>query len=146
MGISATVSLLNYKISDYKWCETVEINKLFLLCIFPSAHCGDIFIFSPLLHNFAMLWHDMKKMFHYYCIFFLYNRCRWGCSRILLKGLGLVVYNPGLSHLNTWPILGVSDYQCLWQKECVMDDLTLKYCFILCCLSTYISWLKNDFW
>lgn len=45
---------------------------------------------------------------------------------MLLKGLGLVVYDLGLSHLNTWLILGVSDYQCLWQKECVVDDVILK--------------------
>lgn len=37
-----------------------------------------------------MIWYDMKN--YYYCIFFLYNRCRWGCSRLLLKGLGLLVY------------------------------------------------------
>jgi len=78
------------------------------------------------LHNLPwyMIW---RKCSTINVFFFLFNRCRWGCSRMLLRGLGLVAYNLGLSRLKTWPIV-VSDYQCLWQKECVMDDFTLK-CF-----------------
>lgn len=118
-------------LAHMRWCETFTIksHKLFDCCtLFALQEPSAVMISSSL--TFLVIWREENVPLLLY--FFLYNCCRWGCNSMSWKGLGLVVYNPGWSHLNTWPMLGVSDYQRLWQKECVIDDPILKIFFTVC--------------
>lgn len=82
-----------------RWNINISRSLWLLLCFvcFTWAQCGDDFLLFNVA--FDMMWQKCSTVTVF---FFLYYCCRWGCSSMSLKGLGLVVYNPGLSHLNAY--------------------------------------------
>lgn len=128
--------------SHIRQCETIkiEIHHLFflffwlILCLL-SMHpvwWRSFYIFTLFdITCHDMMWRKCSTIIVFFL--FLYNRCRWGCSRILLKGTGagsIIIWGCLISTHGRYLVFQtINAYD---KEECVIDDLTLKRCFTLC--------------
>lgn len=129
LGPTVSIFYLRYHYKNEYW---MMWNRFTTFSLFP------LFAFRQQCHDDVALlldfWYDVKKMFHHYCSLFPLIVVDGAVCSILLKGLGHVVYNVGLSRLNTWTVLSVSDYQCLWQKRMCHWRLTsIQILLFNCC-------------